>query len=84
MDRLKQIEELGYTVTESFRFGEPDNPNFFIVYRIEGLDISLTVRSDDEEKLALIADPKEHEERVLQENETFQETLERWETEETV
>lgn len=76
---LDEIRALGYTVTEIFRDGGPDNPDpAWIVYRIEGYGLSTMVFGNDDEQLASIADPALHEERVKQSTETPEQTRDRW------
>jgi hypothetical protein len=76
MTTIKDIEKLGYEVGEAFRV-EADGAEV-VVYRVDGFGLSMMVRNDDAEVLRSLADPGAQAEREQQEEETPDETRERW------
>jgi hypothetical protein len=70
--QLELLHDRGYTV-ELAHQGDG-----FEVYWVDGFGLSLYVRDDDADMLAMLTDEALHDERVLQASETREETERRW------
>lgn len=72
MEALETLRNWGYRVEEA------QNVEGVPIYFVEGFGMSSYVRGDDEDTLAMLADPDAQAEREMQSNETTEQTQLRW------